>query len=152
MRIEELEVVCQQAARNIVDREARPLPTTVVLPLPSRTRVTALPDWPDDDAARYDLLQQFAKDVMQLENAPCYGFVAEAVADADDGPVDVVVLVYGARRNHPRITAAVMTDDGLGDFTEADLLDPTAMPFLAPLQQAADAATAPDAFGTGLSG
>jgi hypothetical protein len=148
VRIEELEVVCQEAARNLVERQPRPLTASVVLPLPSRTQVTALPDWPDDDADRAALLERFAVDVMRPANAPCYGFVAEGVAAADGDPVDVVVVAFGARRNHPRITAAVLTDNGPGAFTQAEPLEPAAMPFLAPLQQAADAATAPDAFGT----
>lgn len=152
MRLEELEVVCQEAARNVVEREARPLPATIVLPLPTRTRVTSLPDWPDDDALRLTLLERFADDVMRIENAPCYGFVAEGVAAADTGPVDVVVVVYGARGNHPRITAALLEGNQVGEFAEADLLDPGAMPFLAPLQHAANAASAPDAFRTGFSG
>jgi hypothetical protein len=153
VRIEELEVVCQEAARNVVSRHERPIPATVVLPLPAKTRVAVLPDWPDDDAARFDLLSRFAEDVMRSENAPCYGFLAEGIVEGDDGTlIDVVVVVFGARRNHPRITAAALTDDGLGEFAEADPLAPGAMPFLAPLQHAVDAATPPDAFGPALSG
>ena len=151
MRIEELEVVCQQAARNLVEREARPVPVSVVLPLPAKTRVTALGDWPDHDADRLELLERFADDVMRAENAPCYGFVAEGIAAGEDGPVDVVVVAFGARGNHPRISAAPIDDDGLGEFTPAEPMDPAAMPFLAPLQVAADAATVPDALG-GISG
>ncbi len=152
MRIEELEVVCQEAARNVVEREPGGVPATVVLPLPSRTRVTALAQWPDDNQARAALLERFADEEMRPHNAPCYGFVAEGVASADGGPVDVVVVAYGARGNHPRITAAVRTVDGLGEFTDAEPLDPRAMSFLAPLQRAADEARAPDAFGGHVSG
>lgn len=147
MRIEELELVCQQAARNLVERRARPIPASVILPLPAKTRVTALDDWPDDDAARHALLERFAADVMRSENAPCYGFLAEGIVAGDDGPVDVVVVAYGARGNHPRISAAPLADHDVGEFTEAEPLDPMAMPFLAPLQRAADAATPPDALG-----
>ena len=146
MRIEELELVCQEAARNLVQRGDRPVPASVVLPLPEKTRVTALDHWPDDDNDRTTLLERFALDVMRPANAPCYGFVAEAIAAADgDRPVDVVVIVFGARRNHPRISAAPLVDGGLGEFTEAEPLEPIAMPFMAPLQRAADDATAPDA-------
>lgn len=152
MRIEELEVVCQEAARNVVERHPRPVPTTIVLPLPSRTRVTVLEHWPDDDDLRTRLLEQFATDVMRPENAPCYGFVAEGVVAGEDGPLDVVVVTYGARRNHPRITAAALADGEVGEFTEAEPLESLAMPFLAPLQRAADDATAPDALGRDVSG
>lgn len=147
MRIEELEVVCQEAARNLVERSKGRVPTTVVLPLPSKTQVTSLPDWPDDETGRTELLARFASDVMRPSNAPCYGFVAEGVvADEEGQPVDVLVVTFGARRNHPRISAAALQDGELGEFTPAEPLAPVAMPFLAPLQQAADEAQAPDAF------
>lgn len=152
MRIEELEVVCQEAARNLVEREGGSVPVSVVLPLPSKTSVTSLTDWPDDDPARYDLLSRFTDEVMRPNNAPCFGFVAEAVAEADQGPVDVVVVAFGARRNHPRISAAPLLEDGIGEFLPSEPLDSTAMPFLAPLQHAADAATPPDAFEPPVSG
>ena len=152
MRIEELELVCQQAARNLVEQQDRPVPVSVVLPLPSKTRVTSLEGWPDDDEGRAALLARFAEDVMRPENAPCYGLVAEGVVVVDDEPVEVLVVTYGARANHPRITAAPIDAEGLGEFTPAEPLAPGAMPFLAPLQQSVDAATAPDAFGSGLSG
>ena len=146
MRMEELEVVCQEAARNLVERSERPVPATVVLPLPAATRVTSLPDWPDDDDARTALLERFVADVMAPANAPCFGFIAEAVAEAEGHPVDVVVVAYGARRNHPLITAAVLAEDGLGDFAPPEGLAPGAFPFLAPLQQAVEEAAPPDAF------
>ena len=147
MRMEELEVVCQEAARNLVQRADRPVPATVILPLATSTKVLSLPEWPDDDDARTALLERFAGDVMTPANAPCYGFVAEGVAEAETGPVDVVVVVYGARRNHPLVTAAVLHEEGVADFTEAEPLAPTAFPFLAPLQRATESAQAPDAFG-----
>lgn len=147
MRIEELEVVCQEAARNLAERETRPMPASVVLPLPSATRVTTLPDWPDDDAERFDLVARFATDVARPANAPCYGFVAEGMVDAEDHQLEVVVVAYGARGQHPRVTAAPLTADGVGEFAESEPLDPAAFPFLAPLQHAVNEATPPDAFG-----
>lgn len=152
MRIDELEAVCREAARNVVERAGRPLPATVVLPLPDRTRVTTLDDWPDEDDARTALLERFAAEVMRPAGAPCYGFVAEGVAATDaEHPVDVVVVAFGARAHHPRIMAAPLADDGVGEFTPAESLVPVAMPFLAPLQRAADHATPPDTFGDALS-
>ena len=148
MRMEELEVVCQEAARTLVERLQRPFRPSIVLPLPGATRVLTLAQWPDDDPSRFDLLVRFADDVMRPANAPCFGFVAEAVAAAeDDGAVDVVVVAYGARRAAARIAAAPFDGDGVGDFTESEPLDAAALPFLAPLQHAADAAAPPDAFG-----
>jgi hypothetical protein len=145
VRIEELDAVCRAAARDLVTREARPLPPAVILPLPQATRVTTFPDFPDDDPARFDLLASFAAEVMRPANAPAYGFVAEGSADGEGGPVDVAVVVYGARRHRAAVTAAPFVDDALGEFTPAEELDPTAFPFLAPLQHAADAAVeAPD--------
>lgn len=146
MNLEQLEALCQEAARDLVERGERPLEPAVVVPLPDATRITALPDFPEDDAVRSRLLERFAADVMRPANAPCYGFVAEAEAEAGaaGGRVDVVVVVFGARRHHPRITAAPLIDGELGPFAEAEPLEPAAMPFLAPLQQAAEAAEAPD--------
>ena len=152
MRLEELEVVCQEAARNAVERSMRPVPATVVLPLPSATRVTALLEWPDDDTARYELLHRFAHDVMQTANAPCFGFLAEAIADVDGVPTEILVVAYGARGHQPQVMAAPLDDEGLGDFSPSEPLDATAFPFLAPLQQAAAASRPPDAFGGLASG
>ncbi len=144
MRMEELELVCQEAARTLAARPQRPVPATVVVPLPAATKVTSLPDWPDEDPARFDLLAAFARDVLAPAGAPCYGFVAEAVAADETGdPVDVVVVAFGARRHSPRVTAAPLLGDGLGPFTPAEDLLPSAMPFLSPLQHAVDAAAAP---------
>jgi hypothetical protein len=139
MRIEELDTLCRQAAHDVLAREGRPLPAAVVVPLAAATRVTTLPDFPDDDPARYDLLDGFARTVMRPANAPAYGFLAEATVDGQD----VVVVVYGARNHHPRVMAAPLSGDDLGDFGAPEELDPAAFPFLAPLQHAADAATAP---------
>ena len=147
MTIDELEVVCQEAARNLVERSSGLVPATVVLPLPNKTQVSSLADWPDDEDARLHLLERFAADVMRPSNAPCYGFVAEGVANDDSGaPVDVLVVTVGARGNHPRVAAAVLAAGELGEFTPSEPLAPAAMPFLVPLQRAADGAGPPDAF------
>ena len=145
MRIEELEVVCQEAARNIVARATRPVPATIVLPLPSATRVLTLPDWPDDDGERVRLLERFVEDVMRPANAPCFGFVAEAVAG--DPPEDVVIVVYGGRGTGSHISAAPLEGQEVDEFLPSEPLDPEALAFLRPLQVAADTATPPDAFG-----
>ena len=137
--MEELELVCQEAARALVER-GRPVAVSVVLPLPAATRVVALPEWPDDDGARFDLLARFARDEMRTAQAPCYGFVAEAVAGADGEETEVVVVAYGARQRRARVTAAPLLADRLGDFGPSEELDPVALPFLSPLQHAADAA------------
>lgn len=143
MRIEELELVCCQAARELAQRGDRPVPTAVVLPLPHATRVVTLEGFPDADPARFDVLEQFAREEMRLAEAPAYGFVAEAAAPDDDGqPVEVVVVVYGARGHHPRVLAAPLTGSEVGPFGQAEELEPTALPFLSPLQHAADAVPA----------
>ena len=144
MRFDELEATCRDAAARIVEREGRPVPASVVLPLPEATRVVTLPEFPADDAGRFALLSDFAEDEMRHANAPCYGFVAEATAASDSGPVPVVVVVYGARGRHPMVAAAPLDGESVGPFGDAEDLHPRAMPFLAPLQQAADAATPPD--------
>lgn len=147
--MEELELVCRQAAADLLAHGPRPLPPAVVLPLPAATRVTTLPDFPDDDGGRFDLLARFAAEVVRPANAPAFGFVGEAVLD--DGS-DVAVVVCGARQRPPRVAAAPITPEGLGDFTPSEDLDPTAMPFLSPLQHAVDAATPrvdDDVLGTG---
>ncbi|MBA3621034.1 MAG: hypothetical protein H0W51_01765 [Euzebyales bacterium] len=149
MRMEELELVCQQAARTLAEQPQRPVPATVVLPLPAATRVLSLAEWPDDDPGRFDLLDRFASEVMRPAQAPCFGFVAEALVDSDDGPLDVLLVAYGARRHGARVTAAPLRDDGLGEFSAAEELLGTALPFLSPLQHAADAAAAPEAFDLG---
>jgi hypothetical protein len=150
--MDELELVCQEAARNLAGRGPRPLPATIVLPLAAATRVTSLPDWPDDDDGRAHLVDRFAADVARPANAPCYGFLAEGVVEVEGAPVDVVVVTFGARGQHPRVTAAPLTSDGVGEFAAAEPLDPAAFPFLVPLQRAVDAATPPDAFGGSASG
>lgn len=141
MRVDELERVCTDAARDLARREDRPLPAAVVLPLPEATRITTFPDFPDDDGARHDLLRRFAEDVARPANAPCFGFVAEGSAASEAGPVDVVVVAFGARGHAPMVTAAPLSAEGPGDFSEAEELDAAALPFLAPLRHAVDAAT-----------
>lgn len=148
MRLEELEAVCREAARGVVEREGRPVPAAVVLPLPGSNKVTTFPDFPSEDRARAILLERFSIDVMRPANASCFGFLAEGSLDAGQGTViDVVVVAYSARHHHAHVTAAPLGDDGLGAFAAAEELDPAAMPFLAPLQAAVDAVGPPDAFG-----
>lgn len=142
--MDELETVCRQAAAQLAEREGDQgaLPAAVVLPLAGATRVVRLPELPESDGGRFALLSRFAEDEMRPANASCYGFVAEAVTAGGD---DVVVVVYGARGHHPRITAALHgPGGGLGEWATAEDLAPAAMPFLAPLQHAADAARPPD--------
>jgi hypothetical protein len=51
-----------------------------------------------------------------------------------------VLVAYGARRHAPELTAAHFDADGsLDAFVRAEPLDPTALPFLHPLQHAVDA-------------
>jgi hypothetical protein len=147
VNIDQLAQVCRDAARDLARRAPRPLPATVVLPQPNATRVTALPDFPDDDAERRHLLEYFAADVMRPANAPCYGFLAEASLADGSGSVDVVVCAYGARGRGAYVTAAALETGGpgepphdLGPFSDPEPLDPDALPFLCPLQKAADAA------------
>jgi hypothetical protein len=147
VQIDELETACRDAAARIVEREGRPVPASVVLPLSGATRVVTLPEFPPDDADRFALLSEFAEDEMRPANAPCYGFVAEATAEGDSGPMEVVVVVYGARGHHPRVTAAPLDGTTIGPYADAEDLHPEALPFLAPLQHAADAATPPDVMG-----
>lgn len=141
MTLAELEALCREAARDLVTRGTRPLPPTVVLPLPQITRVVALQDFPDDDPSRFDVIAAFVEEVMRPVGAPAYGFVAEATL-ADQ--VDVAVVVYGARRRGQRVTVAAFEDGVLGEFSEAEEADPAAFPFLAPLQHGADHADPPE--------
>ncbi len=141
MTLAELEALCREAARELVARGTRPLPPTVVLPLPQSTRVVALEDFPEDDPARFDVVASFVEEVMRPAGAPAYGFLAEATLA--DG-VDVAVVIYGARRRGRRVTVAAFEDAGLGDFSEAEEADPAAFPFLSPLQHAADHADPPE--------
>lgn len=141
MTLDELRLLCQEAARELQARHGSPVPTAVVVPLPERTQVATLPDFPADDAERFAALSHFAADRMVPAGAPCFGFVAEAEVDADDTSVDVVLVAYGARQRGTWVTAAHRDGDELGPFGDAEPLDAAALPFLRPLQHAADTAT-----------
>lgn len=169
MTLTELEGLVREAAADLATRRARPIAPVVVLPGPTATSVTTLEGFPDDDIARFEYLSRLAADRIRPSGTPCYGFIAEASVDsstpaaADDGPAgappaaaaDVLVVVFGARRRPPQIMAAPFADPdggGLADFTPAEPLDPTAMPFLSPLQHAVDAAEPPDVTGGSVLG
>lgn len=142
MRFEELRFVCTEAAKDLVTQRERPVPPTIVLPGPERTRLLTLPQFPEDDEARHAYLAQFAQDEITKNLVPAWGFVAEA---EDASGREVVVVVYGARRHPPELTAARVGSDGeLDEFVPSEELDPTAMPFLHPLQHAVDAVPALD--------
>lgn len=134
MQFEDLRKLSIAAAGDLVDRGERPIPATVVVPGGERTRLLRLPGFPDDDESRHTLLATLAQDVLQANRVPAWGFLAEGVVDG----VDAVVVVYGARNKAPRVTAAPLLDDVLGEFVDAEDLDPTAMPFLHPLQHVVD--------------
>ncbi len=134
MRFEELRFVCEEAAKKLLADHERPLPPTVVLPGPERTQLVTLPGFPDDDEARHDLLANLATDEIVAKAIPAWGFLAEA----DVGGVPAVIAVYGARKHAPRITAAAVEGTSLREFQPEEELDPTAMPFLHPLQHAVD--------------
>jgi hypothetical protein len=151
--IDELRTLCQEAARDLLGRHGRPFPAAVVLPLPDRTQISALEDFPDDDHERHAALSHFAADRMVPAGAPCYGFIAEAELASEDERVDVVMVVFGARQRGAWITAAAIEGDALGPFGDVEQLDASAMPFLQPLQHAADLASGggDDVLGTGRS-
>lgn len=136
MQFEELRFVCQEAALDVLRQHGRPMPATVVLPGAERTQLVTLPELPQDDQDRHTVIAQLAHDRVSAESVPCWGFVAEADLGGHDG----VVVVYGARRHQPHLTGAVFGDDGaLEEFLPSEELDPTALPFLHPLQHAVDA-------------
>lgn len=145
MQFEELRFVCMEAASDVLRSRGRPLPATVVLPGPERTQLVTLPELPEDDQARHAVFAELAHDHITPQAVPCWGFIAEAEADGDD----VVVVVYGARRHVPHLTASRVGPDGeLEEFVPGEELDPTALPFLHPLQHAVDAVPADgDVFG-----
>lgn len=135
MQFAELRYVCQEAAIDLVRTQPRPVPPTVVLPGPERTRLLRLPDFPDEDEERHALLARLASDELTGRGIPAWGFLAEAVVEDEDA----LVIVYGARQHAPEITASRFGDDGeLVEFAPAEPLDPTALPFLHPLQHAVD--------------
>lgn len=136
MQFEELRYVCQEAAIEVVRKNGRPVPPTIVLPTPERTELVALTDFPDEDEVRHALIAQFAHDRVTPQAIPAWGFVAEAEVSG----ADAIVVAFGARRHAPHITASRFGDEGgLEEFVPAEELDPTALPFLHPLQHAVDA-------------
>lgn len=144
MRLEELAALCREAARGLAERGERPLPAAVVVPRPEASRIVALEGFPDDDQGRMAALTRFADDELRPANAPCYGFIGEALLHAPDGPADVVLVAYGARGQGAWVTAAPLEGEQLGEFLPDEPLDPEALPFLGPLQAAVDAAGPPD--------
>lgn len=148
MTIDELRTLCQQAARDLADRHVGRVPAAVVLPGREATQIATLADFPDDDHDRHLVLSHFAADRMVPHGVPCYGFVAEAELAVSDEPVDVVMVVFGARQRGAWVTAAPVEAHALGEFSEIEQLDPAAMPFLQPLQHAADLAEGNDVLGT----
>lgn len=136
MQFEELRFITQQAALDVVSKHARPIPPTVVLPGPARTLLLTLADLPDEDEARHEVLLRLADEHVTGAEIPCWGFVAEAEVAGSDA----IVVVYGARRHVPHLSAALFDSDGnLDEFVTAEELAPTALPFLHPLQHAVDA-------------
>ncbi len=136
MQFDELRFVCQQAAIDSLQTHGRPMPPTVVLPGQERTRLLTLPELPADDERRHAVFAQLAADHLTGDGVPCWGFVAEA----EVGGEDAVVVVYGARRHAPHLTASRFDTEGaLEEFVPDEELDPTAMPFLHPMQHAVDA-------------
>ena len=136
MQFEELRFITQQAAVDLSEKHARPLPPTVVLPGPARTLLLTLPGLPDEDELRHLVIAELAAEHLTGDGVPCWGFVAEAEIGGDDA----IITVYGARRHTPHLSAAMFDEDGsFGEFVTAEELDPTALPFLHPLQHAVDA-------------
>jgi len=136
MQFDELRFITQEAALDLVTKHARPLPATVVLPGPARTLLLTLPALPAEDELRHLVIAELAAEHLTDEGVPCWGFVAEAEVGGQDG----VVTVFGARRHTPHIAAALFgAGDRLEEFVPAEELDPTALPFLHPLQHAVDA-------------
>lgn len=140
MKFSELRFVCEEAAKDVVAKGQRPVPPTIVLPGADRTRLLTLSSFPDDDETRHAVLAELAHDQLTVGRVPCWGFLVEA----EVGGRDAVAIVYGARNHAPEISAAPLDEDGLGEFVAAEALDPTAMPYLHPLQHAVDALPATD--------
>ena len=136
MQFEELRYVCQEAAVDLVSKRGRPVTPHVVLPGAERTRLLALEGFPTgDEEAAHEYLATLAADEIQAGQVPCWGFVAEA----EVGGADAVVVVFGARKHAPHVTASAFgASGGLEEFVPSEELDPTAMPFLHPLQHAVD--------------
>lgn len=137
MQFDDLRRLCLAAAQDIVsnhDPVGGPLTPTVVLPGGDKTQLLALSGFPDEDEARHAYLATFAQDQLADRRVPAWGLVVQAEVNG----VDAVVVVYGARKKAPELTAAPLTADGVGQFVDPEPLDPTAMPFLHPLQHAVD--------------
>ena len=149
MTLDQLHLLIEEAARGVVERTDRPHPVTVVLPLEGATKVITLDGFPDDDTARHDALSVLAARQMVPANAACFGFLAEATGPQGE---DLLVAVYGARQRGGYVTAAVLDESGLGEFAPAEPLEPTAMPFLQPLQHAVDTASPPPSAGPASEG
>lgn len=144
MTVDELRQLCEEAARDLVNRRGSPVPAAVVLPARSQTRVTVLEDFPDGDDDRFLVLSHFAADHMVPAGSPCFGFVAEAELADERDAVEVVMVAFGARQRGTWVAAATIQDSQLGPFSAAEQLDAAALPFLRPLQHAADTATTAD--------
>ena len=124
MTLDQLRMLVQKAAEDLVERTERPHPVTVVIPLAGSTQIVGLEAFPDDDADREEVLSVVAARRMVPENASCFGFLAEA--DGPDGE-DLVVVAYGARQRGGFLTAAVLDADGrVGEWVPAEPLEPTA--------------------------
>ena len=124
----------------------RPVPPTIVLPGPERTRLLTLSDFPADDEERHAYLAHLALEQITTGGTPAWGFLVEV----EIGERDAVAIVYGARKHAPEISAAPLEDDQLGEFVAGEELDPTAMPYLHPLQHAVDALPAKEGDDPGL--
>jgi hypothetical protein len=150
VQFEELRFVCQEAAIGLLE-QGRPVPPTIVLPGPDRTRLLRLANFPDEDEARHEYLLRLAADELVPGRIPCWGFVSEA--ELEQGG-DVVLVVFGARKHAPHLTAALVDDDAthLEEFVPSEELDPTAMPYLHPLQHAVDQLPAVETPPDGLGG
>lgn len=148
--VDELRTLCQEAARDLAGRHGGRVPAAVVLPLARSTQVVTLPDFPADDQERFQVLSHFAADRMVPAGAPCYGFIAEAELATGDEMVDVLTVVFGARQRGAWVTAAPVSEGQVGTFSDAEQLAAAALPFLQPLQHAADLAQgANDVLGLG---
>ena len=90
MTVDQLMLLMEEAAKNLVERTDRPHPVTLVLPLEGSTKVTSLEGFPDDEDARKDAMSVFAATQMVPNNAACFGVLAEATGpgarSASDGP------------------------------------------------------------------
>jgi hypothetical protein len=107
MQFEELRFVCQQAALDLVRTKGRPLPPTVVLPGPERTA-----DDPARPAGRRRGPSRRARRARPRTDHRGRGAVLGLRRGGRGQGEDVVVVVYGARRHAPHLTASRFGDDG----------------------------------------